>query len=197
MTLEQLIDSRDETRGSTDAKAIVVFLNTPSVEKRFTERQNFASITSDHGQDFSRAVLGKLKSVMDADPLLEAAYYAIAGGEGINFADPITQAMISELTAAKVFTAEQGKALAELGIWLVSPAEDVGLGTVSEADVQGVFASRERARKFAANRDQSHAVEALLQLNPAITSEEMVVRYARGLLASDKADAVQGLLGVK
>ena len=90
----------------------------------------------------SLATAVALKTAMEASVATKPEYQLAldmlgqyADGGGVSFADPQVVAIVSEFLAAGTITAAQAAALAGLGITKVSPADNAGLGMVTDEDV--------------------------------------------------------------
>jgi len=116
----------------TDA---VAALNVKNIPREDHSLYTFRELTNRYGTTFAATALGGLKAAAASNPLLDAAYQAIAT-TGLDFANPITQGMIDQLQAAGAWdsiTASQLKAIGITDISLVEQMNSIG-DTATEDD---------------------------------------------------------------
>lgn len=95
---------------------------------------SYRELVKRFGPTLTAQVLGKLKAAAATNPLLDITYQALAN-QGIDFADTAAQSMLQELVAAKVFTADEAKALREIGVRATSALDRAELRDISLADI--------------------------------------------------------------
>jgi len=101
--------------GLSDADAATL-ANTKSIRRTDSTLKN------------GRAVI-HVVGVMKAQQLYNALATLIQGlldADGIDFSSTQNQSMIDQLVASNAFSADDGKALKEIGVWQVSPYNDMG-----------------------------------------------------------------------
>ena len=116
------------------AQEIADALNAKTETVANDELYTVAGIIQELGPDMARQVIAAFEAATAADPLLKAVYYKIAS-TGISFSDPDTVAMMDQLQAAGVLTADQVQALKGIGFRSKSKWElAAGDGAVVDAD---------------------------------------------------------------
>lgn len=124
-TLDKLL--RRAEYASLSNENAVSTLNAMTVTKTDTTRKNYVAIAT-HFDDpakvtaldtaLGQAGLGWVQRTM--------------GGEGLNFADPLTAQTIDALVAASKISLQDGAALKAIGTWQASPYQEAGgVGTVT------------------------------------------------------------------
>lgn len=114
----------------------------------------------------------------------------------IDFSKASLRAIVDILTDMGAWPNLAANWIKGLGIAMISPAEDAIGHDASEEEVSDAITLVRQAISKQANTDQSHAVAALLDLNPTLSKEEMVIRYTTGLLTSEQVTVIQTALGV-
>jgi len=116
------------------AQEIADALNAKTETVTNDELYTIAGITKELGPDVARGVIAAFEAAAQADPLLKAVYYKI-NSTGISFSDPDTVAMMEQLQAVGVLTAEQVDALKGIGFRKKSKWElAAGDGAVIDVD---------------------------------------------------------------
>jgi len=126
-------------------KALVVendLATTPPAEVKATlEAKNIQKTSA--GQKIAASTIARKfgnRKMLQLAKRMEQADFALFVQmlvNGVDFAEAETQGAIDDLEAAGVLEAEEAAAFKSLGIWNVSPLEDVGLpDTVTEAEIE-------------------------------------------------------------
>ena len=141
MNLKELINSRNLQ--TETASRIALELNEKKIEKRREERIGWRTVAliseplaaaislGLKGAIASLQAKGGVENIVMAE-LLDSALASYKSSDGLNFSEPKLQAIIELLTAAGAWDKETGNAIKSLGVWHVSPAEDNGIGVVTE-----------------------------------------------------------------
>lgn len=95
---------------------------------------SYRELVKRFGPTLTNQVLGKLKAAAAQNPLLDITYQALAN-QGIDFSDTAAQSMLAELVTAKVFSADEAKALREIGIRTTSALDRAELVDITIEDI--------------------------------------------------------------
>ncbi len=134
MSLQLVKDLIHQHNLTGTAQEIADALNAKTETVTNDELYTVAGIIKELGPDMARSVIAAFEAVAQTDPLLKAVYYKITS-TGISFADPDTVALLEQLQAAGVLTADQVQALKGIGFRSKSKWElAAGDGAVIDAD---------------------------------------------------------------
>lgn len=115
--------------------AIAEIFNT-AVGTRLIDRfENAIGLMSALGTSTGAAILEKLDQAKTSIPTLKWAMYSVVSAEGINLGDPETQAMVYDLVAGNILTADEGNAIKALATTSSSLAYQTVGQPVTAADV--------------------------------------------------------------
>ena len=133
ITLKQLVSQQ-----TGNAAEIAAALNAKTQERKHSQEVGYRGITIKHGPTFAGTILAKLDAAGASNPLLKATYTAVCT-TGIDFSAAVTQGMIDQLEAAKLFTADEATKLKAIGIWHISICEANSLPDATEDAVQAAI----------------------------------------------------------
>ncbi len=134
MSLQLVKDLIHQHNLTGTAQEIADALNAKTETVANDELYTVAGIIQELGPDMARQVIAAFEAATAADPLLRAVYYKITS-TGISFSDPDTVAMMDQLQAAGVLTADQVQALKGIGFRSKSKWElAAGDGAVVDAN---------------------------------------------------------------
>lgn len=107
-----------------------------SVGTRLVDRfENAIGLMSALGTSTGAAILEKLDQAKASIPTLKWAMYSVVSSEGINLGDPETQAMVDDLVAGNIITADEGNSIKELAAVSSSLAYETVGQPITAADV--------------------------------------------------------------
>lgn len=138
-TQQQVRRAIEQSNATGTAAEVLATITAPSVEKTNSELLTLRTVAVTYGPVVAATAAGVLKAAGQLNPLCDGIYISVCS-TGINFADPLTQAMIDQIFTGE--HADVGTALKALGRWLESPLEVAGKQrglTTDEATVQAVL----------------------------------------------------------
>lgn len=140
-TQEQVRRAIERSNATGTAAEVLATITSLSVERSNSELQTSRGVTLALGVESAAYALGGLKAAGASNPLFDSIYIAVST-TGVDFSNPVTQAMIDVLTGAGAWSADIGASLKSLGVWQESPLEYYGGErgiTTDEATVQTVL----------------------------------------------------------
>lgn len=133
MNLELMNLVKDQPAELTDEQVFAALSN-KDIEIVDHTLYSFRELVKRFGVEQARQVLGVLQAAAAQDPILALTHAALAA-QGIDFADPESQGMIDQLVLLKAFTEQQGAALKEIGVQMVSTLDQAGQSDATLLDI--------------------------------------------------------------
>ncbi len=187
-SIKSLIQSNNLTGTAAE---IAAALNAASVDRAFDTPVGPALLYKMAGAQVAGGVSAVLKAAAEQSAFMadvQRAYCAY----GLVLSDSDTRDQID-----LIFTGDYaglGTALKAIGRYQVSLCESAGLSAATEQGVQAALDEIANDATRQAASDAWDGVESLFSLTPTTTRQQAVVRFARTLLTTEQADAVQAAL---
>lgn len=131
----QAVPAAATAYAANDDAGVVAAMNAKTIEHKDSTPQTSRAIVVKFGLEQSALALGTFEAAGASNRAMYAMYLALNAG-GLDFSDPILQAVIDQLASAGSWPDSLRDGLKEMGICYVLPAKQhLGIDSISTGDV--------------------------------------------------------------